>query len=305
MKNNLCTRICSYFRLRRELKQLSKDSCFSFKQIKFILKSYRSAFLEFSKTNTYLINKLEFNESEIHKQITFQYLIERIIVSPFHVLNLVERDPFLAHTDAAAINRGLFEAAVNYLYLLDDDDLSKFSRFHIGSVRQELNIQKAAEKWSDNNDEGISAISKQQKDIKDKTTNALLEEVKAIYGLSGQMVKKYPTIRDRCMSVGERWAHLYDAKYKGLSAWQHGDFSRAFVSSSFQQRNVGTKDRPLFETLGMLVWAYDVAHRFTQDFAIHIKDPEALNHIHNVSRITDMKIYPELNKIIKLYQHAT
>ncbi len=295
MKRSVCSKVCDYFRLRKSLRHLDSNSSLSFNDVHKIISTYREAAIEYAGICTYLINSMEFDEKAFLKQMTLHYLLERVTVSQFHVINLLERDPFYSHNDTAAINRGIFEAAVNFLYIVGDEDIERLGRFHIESVRHELNIQKSMNKWLDDEKGYISRGADRQVNIKNQTTEQLLEETKERYGFGGIKAPKYPSIRDRCIAINDNWAYFYDAKYRGLSAWQHGDISRIFVSSSFSQVMSSEKDRPLFESIGMASWSYDVLYRFSRDFADNLDRQDIVRHIDTFSQKTLQSVLPHIH----------
>ncbi len=264
MKRSFLTRASDYLRLRTSLKDLASDSPLSLKKVSAVLDGYRQAFTQASVISENLVNGLNYdsytkNQLKTIAKVTHHYLAERITVTPFHVINVLTRDPFYAHSDIAALNRGLFESAVNLLYLLQEDSEERIERFYVSSIQHELKLQKSMEQWVGNRDTYIACSAKKQSLIEDRTSDELLADVLKSLGREAPP-SPYPKLRDRCASLPKIWEFYYDSKYRGLSAWQHGDVSRIFVSSTMKQLDPTQRDRPVFEGMGMCAWSWDLVH---------------------------------------------
>ena len=110
--------------------------------------------------------------------LTIHYLSERIIVTPFHVINTLTRDPLYAHSDIAALNRGLFESAVNACFLISEDTDLRFRKFYLSSVQQEHHLQESMKKWINSDDSFIKSVAEKQFEIKNSTTDSIAEKLK-------------------------------------------------------------------------------------------------------------------------------
>ncbi|WP_057832813.1 DUF5677 domain-containing protein [Colwellia sp. TT2012] len=250
-------------RLKRMLKDLPESSTLKYKNVKDFVDTYRVLFTRTSKICHKLISSMELKELYspsmlIPATLTLHYLFERVVVTPFHVINTFTRDPMYAHSDIAALNRGLFESAVNACFLVSKDNDLRFKKFFATSLKQEHHIQKSMDKWIDSENPKIKMTSNKQRNIKNATNNKVVEELKDLIGDVGQ----FPNIWERCEALGEDWMFDYDSKYRGLSAWQHGDVSRVFITHSMKQLDSSEAERPVFESMAQCSWAWDIMFKY-------------------------------------------
>jgi hypothetical protein len=122
-----------------------------------------------------MINGLDLSKLYSHPfnnlaALMIHYLAERIIVTPFHVINITTRDPMYAHSDIAALNRGLFESAVNACFLLTGDTDRRMRQFFLSSVEREYSLQQAMVPWLKSSDEEIRKRAERQISVKDALT---------------------------------------------------------------------------------------------------------------------------------------
>ena len=102
------------------------------------------------------------------------------------------------------------------------------------------------------------------------------------------IVDRYPNIQQRCSDVGPIWGFFYDAKFRGLSAWQHGDTSRAAVSSSLMMHLSEYGERTVFESLIILIWTWELIYHLVctmADFA-GASQPDSLKEINAICHTT-------------------
>jgi hypothetical protein len=303
MIRNFLIRISDHLQLRHALRRLGTNSTFSTSKVGRILRTYTLLFNETSEIITKLINSLPKpdNPTSRLKMLTLHYLAEQIMVTPFNLIALIRRDPLYAHTNAAALNRTLFESAVNCLYILPDDK-SRFGAFCINGVRQELAIQLRMKDWLSHPDAFIARHAKKQYYIKNATTEELLETFKQSLGFGDAKLPVYPNIKNRCSSLGDRWAFEYDARYKGLSAWQHGDFSRVGFSRTMSQILPEEIDRAVFESLGMVAWAFDLTYIFLKDLISHCNDQDSATSLERIYYESFIVVKHHLGESIRHFQ---
>ncbi len=179
----------------------------------------------------------------------------------------------LSGPDLAALNRGLFEAAVNLLYLLSSGEADvRYVSFIAHGFREERKIYESMDKWMKCSDEFIAVRATAQKAVEGPPDEEILSDVVGAFGFTLKEVPKYPSIQSRCQKIGPRWEFFYDAKYRGLSAWQHGDPSRATVASSLLLHVPEMRERSVFESLAMVVWAWDIIHELGVTLARTARD---------------------------------
>ena len=259
MRRNLIETVADSLRLRRMLSDLPNESTLRAREVGGVLNVYRKLYTAASALCYRMIGDLD-TERMYSDQVsrvatlTIHYLAERVVVTPFHVVNLITRDPKYAHSDIAALNRGLFESAANAAFLMTGDTDMRFRQFWLTSLKHELRLQKSMDKWVEAPDEETRRRARHQAGIKDATIDELVEELRGVLGEVGA----YPSIRSRCEALGQDWEFYYDSKYRGLSSWQHGDVSRAFVTQAMEQIAPDQAERAVFESLGQCGWAWDI-----------------------------------------------
>ena len=270
MRHDLLGRFLQYVRLRKSLRQLDKISPLTTKRVFALLTVYRRAFDDASQVITYLINNLKYTGYKDDRlatlsSATFAYLGERILSTPHSIIHIISHDPFYAHADTAALNRSLFDNIVNFLYLASDTGVSRFCLFLVRSYDLELRFWRAMEPWTKSQDKVISTRAKAQYFQEHAPSEETLAWIKKTLGFESQKIPSYPSIKQRCAALGDKWAFNYDQKYRGLSSWQHGDMTRIYASWSLSQAMPEQKDRLVFEALVELVWAWDLFYDFGID----------------------------------------
>lgn len=276
MRRTWLDRIADYYRLRRALRGLRSDSSIGFKDVRAVLDMYRLVHACAGDISASIVEELDFPgmygpECGTLAKLTLFYLTERAAVTPFQIVNAVARDPFYAHADAAALNRGLFETTVNLVYLLGPDCSQRFKSFYNDSVQREFKLQEGMNRWVRSEDGSVRKRAEAQAGVRNATTEETLKATRALVGEP----PPYPNLKDRCRRLGEWWDFNYDAKYRGLSSWQHGDASRIIASQAFQQVYPEQAERPVFESLGQCAWAWDLVYHLVWELVKYSKQPEA------------------------------
>ncbi|MFZ1071830.1 MAG: hypothetical protein WAO21_00190 [Verrucomicrobiia bacterium] len=100
----------------------------------------------------------------------------------------------------------------------------------------------------------------------------MLHGISTYTGVARPDRKTWPNFKQRCRAVGEIWELVYDMEYKALSTWQHGDLSRIIISPSFARIDPEQEDRNVFESFGMLQWAFTLNYFFVRELAARCKD---------------------------------
>ena len=65
---------------------------------------------------------------DVHR-LCLNYIAERVLQGALHANFLYREYPYSSHADLAGINRGIIEASVNYLYILDDPSCERTAAF--------------------------------------------------------------------------------------------------------------------------------------------------------------------------------
>lgn len=226
---------------------------------------------------TFGLQQAEGSELKMMRTNVLRYLVDRVTAAPASVLQLAMVDPLLSVPELAALNRGLFEAAVNLLYLVSSEETDvRYVSFFAHAFREERKMYESMDKWTTYHDDFISTRAKAQLTVEEPPDDDVLDAVIKAFGLTGKQIPKYPSIHARCREIGPRWEFFYDAKYRGLSAWQHGDPSRATVTSSLLLHIPDMRERSVFESLAMVVWAWEITRELGHALARMVKAEEAV-----------------------------
>ena len=156
-----------------------------------------------------------------------------------------------------------------------DEAKLRFVSFFAHGFREERKIYDSMDEWIACSDDFIAMRARAQKGVAGPPENEVLEEVVGAFGFKMEDVPKYPNIRERCQRIGPRWGYFYDAMYRGLSAWQHGDPSRATVASSLLLHIPEMRERSAFESLSMVLWSWDVVRELGMALAVIAKDEQS------------------------------
>ena len=87
-------------------------------------------------------------------------------------------------------------------------------------------------------------------------------------------VGKYPNILPRCIALGDQWAFAYDFYYRGLSSWQHGDTSRAFLSQALKHVVPDQAERNVFETIAQCIFTWEIVYLCIYDLQRQCNDEQ-------------------------------
>lgn len=246
--------------LRRRLKQVCHDSMGVEQTIRLLgaveysLHSSRPKIL--ASVSAILRDSKE--QRDFVRLIVVKFLLDRITSSPLSILKLAKTDPVLAGPDIAALYRSMFEAAINLLYLIDDPDYSKLASYYVAAFDAEKKMYESMSKWRSHSDEWISRYADRQSQVQDGPTDSSRCEMLTILGCADPA--KYPNIFERSKRIGPTWEFLYDAMYRGLSAWQHGDMSRGHISSSLLLLMPEYAERTVFETMIVVMWTWELTY---------------------------------------------
>jgi len=224
-----------------------------------------------------------------HQVITVRFLLDRVTSTPVSILRLIVADPVLAAPDCASLHRSAFEAAVNLLYLVHRDRPERLRSFYTMAFESERRMYNAIQRWREHDDQDIVAYANYQLSIQGPPTDAARDELFAQLGIDNRDdVERYPNIQQRCTDLGPIWEFFYDAKFRGLSAWQHGDTSRAAVSSSLMMHLPQYSDRTVFESLIILIWTWELIYHLICAMAdvANVPLPESLNNTNAICHAT-------------------
>lgn len=192
------------------------------------------------------------------------YLIEKVRLSSLNASYLHRKNPFSCHAEIAAISRGIFEAAVNCLYLLDDDGDSRIAAFWLRSYREEKKINDQLQKWTDCSNGEIAEAARSEYEVMlhdgDVDETNFLDRL----GIANRRTEKWPTLLERAKLAGEIWHYFYDVRYRSYSTWQHGDLSRMVLSPGMVSSAPNLKERSLTEGLSILSWCFELMYQFVK-----------------------------------------
>lgn len=219
--------------------------------------------------------------------ITLRYLLDRVTSTPVNILRLCLQDPVLAGPDAASLHRSAFESAVNLLYLQHGDQLTRLQSLYIMAFDSERRMCDAISQWCGHPDRDVSARADHQMAVQDQPTDAARADLLRTLRVGDEAgIGQYPNIRQRCSDIGPIWEFFYDARFRGLSAWQHGDPTRAAVSSSLMMRFPEWSDRTVFESLLVASWTWDLLYYLIHTMAqfAGVSVPDSLSALHTACR---------------------
>jgi len=200
------------------------------------------------------------NEKNWMRVAALKFLLDRLTSAPISIIRLTKADPVMAGPDTASLYRGMFEATVNFLYLLDDHDGSRLCSFCNSAYEAEKKMYDAIEKWESHPDPWIATYAHHQLKVQDPPCESARNYILEVLECTGKPAK-YPNIYERCTILGSAWEFLYDAMYRGLSAWQHGDMSRSATSSSLMLLLPEYAERTVFESLIVLMWTWELTNK--------------------------------------------
>lgn len=232
--------------------------------IKIKKKTTKKANKIYSKGSAFLISELSrrmpsiIPDEPILKFMVLQHLFFKIYNSSKHAYILHKKYPSDTHSDIASITRGIFEAVINFIYLLEDSDSLRLASFCCLSVNEEQKINKSMIKWINHKDDTISKKALMQFDSalpnKENVEGTFLK----FFKVNKCDVPQWPRIISRCSAIGEVWLFYYDFWYRGLSSWEHGDIGKVIVSPGFKLLDEDQSDRNLFESLGAVSWIFEI-----------------------------------------------
>ncbi len=269
--------------------------------IKINKKTTKKASKKYSKYSAFLIGELGRRMPSIIpnepflKFLILQHLFFKIHNSSTHAYFLHKKYPSDTHSDIASITRGIFEAAINFIYLLEDSDSLRLASFCCFSVKEELKINNAMIEWINHTDENISKRASIQFDTEVTNQEDGERTFLNILKVNKCDVPKWPTIISRCSGVGEVWRFYYDCWYRGLSSWEHGDIGRAIVSPGFKLLDKDQSDRNLFESLGTVSWIFEIIVELCLEISRKYSD----NGLENVSKGARIRVYNYVEPLIK------
>ncbi len=285
MLTELMTVVCERRLLKRRLKQV-RTKTLSYKQVRTMLDTVGRAFdlsrpMILGLASNFLPSETT-SSLATHQLMTIRFLLDRLTSTPISILRLITADPVLAAPDCASLHRSAFEAAVNLLYLVHVDSTERFHSFYKMAFEAERRMFDAMQHWRKHDNQDIVAYAEHQVSLKGAPTEEVLDQLFAELGIDNRDdVKSYPNIRQRCADLGPIWELFYDARYRGLSAWQHGDTSRAAVSSSLMIHLSEGSDRTVFESLIILIWSWELIYNLVATMAkfATVSVPESLDEI--------------------------
>ncbi len=213
--------------------------------------------------------------SEIHK-LCLNYLAERVLHGALHANFLFREYPYSSHADLAGINRGIIEASVNYLYLLDDPSCERTAAFWAKGAYEEWSRNDGLKKWINHTNDVIKNMAQSDYEDNFPTFEELIETISKFTGVAKPDRTVWPNFKQRCNTIGGVWDLVYDMEYKALSTWQHGDLSRIIISPSFARISPEQEDRNILESFGMLQWAFTLEYFFVRELAVRCKDTSRL-----------------------------
>jgi hypothetical protein len=142
--------------------------------------------------------------SPVHR-LCLNYLGERAIQGGLHANFLFREYPYSSHADLAGINRGIIEASVNYLYLLDDRSLERTAAFWAKSGFEESVRNDGLKKWLDSKNPMIKHMAQSDYEEKLKAFEIMLRAISRYTGVAKPNRGAWPNFKQRCRAVGEVW----------------------------------------------------------------------------------------------------
>jgi hypothetical protein len=252
--------------LKRRLKQVCGPTMRPKETIRF-LSAIEYSLHEIRPSILFSVNQLLGKSSELRDWVrvtAFKFLLDRLTSTPINIIRLATKDPVMAGPDVASLYRSMFESTVNLLYLLNDSDESRFAAFYLSAYEAEHKMYEAVEKWKSHSDPWIARYAEHQLNVLDPPCKSARDEMIKILECS-DLPPKFPKIYQRCKELGPTWEFLYDAMYRGLSAWQHGDMSRSHISSSMLLLVPEYAERTVFETMIVVMWTWELTYRASHE----------------------------------------
>jgi len=206
------------------------------------------------------------------RRLCLNFLAERALQGALHANFLHREYPYSSHADLAGINRGIIEASVNYLFSLDDPLCERAAAFWAKSGFEESLRNEGLKKWINHGNPLIKNFARCDYCPTLMSFEEMLHGISTYTGVARPDRKTWPNFKQRCRAVGEIWELVYDMEYKALSTWQHGDLSRIIISPSFARIDPEQEDRNVFESFGMLQWAFTLNYFFVRELAARCKD---------------------------------
>jgi len=295
MLTELIGAFCERRLLRRRLREIQSETL-SYSEVMSMLDTFGQAFdhsrsMILGMAPSFFPSK-ETSPSDFLQVITLRFLLDRVTSTPVSILRLILSDPVLAASDGASLHRSAFEAAINFLYLARHDQIARFRSYYVMSFESERRTYDSIHRWRDHTDQYIALYAEHQLSIEGQPTDDVRDKLYNQLGITNtEEVARYPNILQRCADVGSIWEYFYDSKYRGLSAWHHGDTTRAAVSSSLLMRFPQYSDRPVFESLIILVWTWELIFYLIctmADFA-GVPLPESIKQMNSACHATASK----------------
>jgi len=258
-----------YLSLRWKTRRMSSKSELSANQVYRLVKIYESGAEDQLSIMGTLYRKSEQSKVHFLESMSYQYLLNRIGFEPLHVLMTVSQNPWMADASCAALNRSLFECAVNFLYIISAGDATRAKHFFVDAFRMEVVMDEAISKWVGYEDKFIHDNANNMTKVNFRPSRADLEKEKLKLGLPVG-IGRYPSVEQRCKDISPRWHFFYDSMYRGLSSWQHGDPSR-YIFEPKSSESLNEPSRPVFEGLVQLAWMYQILYETNRELAVILK----------------------------------
>lgn len=200
-------------------------------------------------------------KDQVVRAAVAEFLSERVFMGFNHCAALAEMDPHYSSASIGSIVRSMYEATVNFLYILSTPSNERLASFMHAAAKEENKRNDKVGQWRDSQRPDLASAAKG-----DYQTLTCIEEHRAAlsqaFNLEAGFTFAWPTLEQRAKEVGPTWAFYYDAYYRALSGWQHGDTSRLLITEVFANADITTDDRAFYETFLMMGWAYQVATHF-------------------------------------------
>ena len=189
-----------------------------------------------------------------------EYLYKRVS-SGFSNAMAIGTHSMEASSDIGSINRGAFEAAVNFLFVTGDQTNGRIAAFWLFAAQEEIKRNNQVAEWKTCADPIIKKLAlREYQDLGSEEDHK--KTILPSLGVQEEDLKRWPSLEQRTKVIGDMWAYLYDSHYRALSTWQHGDTSRLIVTDTFVETLGGYPDRTDYETFVMVSWAFDILANF-------------------------------------------